>query len=115
MTAAGRRGIPCTFLVDRAGKLAWVGDLSRIGRPLNAVLHGRFDAGKQAQAKELRERVRIAARHGRYDEALAALDGAIPLDEASEPMYRATKLLLLLRTEDYEAANDTARHLTRKA
>ena len=40
MQAAGRNGIPCSFLVDKAGKLAYIGHPLFLDEPLAGVLDG---------------------------------------------------------------------------
>jgi len=43
MTAAGQRGIPCGFLVDKTGKVAWIGHPSKVDVPLAYVVAGKWD------------------------------------------------------------------------
>ena len=43
MTAAGQRGIPTAFLVDQAGKLAWIGHPMEADIPLAEVVAGTWD------------------------------------------------------------------------
>jgi thiol-disulfide isomerase/thioredoxin len=55
MKAAGQNGIPCAFVVDKAGKVAWVGHPMEIDEPLTKVLAGEwdYDAAAKAAAEEL--------------------------------------------------------------
>jgi thiol-disulfide isomerase/thioredoxin len=39
-TASGRQGIPCSFLVDGKGELAWIGHPMWLDEPLEAVVQG---------------------------------------------------------------------------
>lgn len=44
MEAAGRGGIPCCFVVDKAGKIAYVGHPMWLDEPIQAILDGTWDA-----------------------------------------------------------------------
>jgi hypothetical protein len=49
LRAAGRTGIPCCFLVDRRGALAWVGHPLFLPHPLERVLAGAWDVTEGAR------------------------------------------------------------------
>jgi len=49
MKAAGRNGIPCSFIIDREGKIAWIGHPMTMDRPLEQVVAGTFDAKANAE------------------------------------------------------------------
>lgn len=49
MAAAGRNGIPCSFIVDREGKIAWIGHPMKMDEPLQQVIEGKFDPAKEAE------------------------------------------------------------------
>jgi thiol-disulfide isomerase/thioredoxin len=57
MTATGQRGIPTAFIIDRTGKLAWLGHPSGMDEPLEQVVAGKFDIQKAAREFELRRQV----------------------------------------------------------
>ena len=42
-SAAGRRGIPSSFIIGKDGKIEWIGHPIRIDEPLAAVLDGTWD------------------------------------------------------------------------
>jgi thiol-disulfide isomerase/thioredoxin len=46
MRAAGQRGIPCAFIIDREGKIAWIGHPMTMDKPLEKAI------GAKANAKE---------------------------------------------------------------
>jgi len=46
MTAAGQNGIPCSFLVDGAGKIAYIGHPMYLDMPIAQVAAGTWDAQK---------------------------------------------------------------------
>lgn len=45
MKAAGQNGIPTSFIIDRAGKVAWIGHPMDMDKPLAAVLADKHDIG----------------------------------------------------------------------
>jgi len=49
MAAAGRDGIPSTFIVDKEGKIAWMGHPMQMDRPLKEIVAGTFDPKKEAE------------------------------------------------------------------
>jgi len=52
MFAAGQVSIPTTFIVDRKGKIAWIGSPFDMDRVLEEIVAGRYDIAKaKAQAK----------------------------------------------------------------
>ncbi len=75
MYAAGQMSIPTTFIVDRKGKIAWIGSPFDIDKVLAEVVAGRYDIEKaKAQAKaeekfygkQLNE-LMLAVERGRWD------------------------------------------------
>lgn len=49
MQAAGRNGIPSAFIVDKEGKIAWMGHPGQMDKPLEQVVAGKFDSKKAAE------------------------------------------------------------------
>ncbi|MAY74541.1 MAG: hypothetical protein CMJ31_07530 [Phycisphaerae bacterium] len=43
MTAAGRNGIPCAFIVDDEGRVAWIGHPMQMDEPLQQIVAGDYD------------------------------------------------------------------------
>jgi thiol-disulfide isomerase/thioredoxin len=79
MTAAGRSGIPSSFLVDTTGHIAWIGHPMTFKDALiEAVLAGTFDAKAFAQeeknADTLKGEIDSAVKVKEWDKATAALD-----------------------------------------
>jgi thiol-disulfide isomerase/thioredoxin len=129
LTAAGFDSVPVTFIVDRAGKVAWIGHPWRMDRPLRLIVEGTFDAAAEARTQEAAEAKRRADEQavlalmadrgeGRaMDEALAVLDRLIAMDDGSltapileaggEP-YGLVKLRALMTKADYAAASELA-------
>ena len=69
LQAAGQGGIPCAFLVDKQGRIAWIGHPMKLPEELiTKVLAGSFDPQKAAAANEA---------FAKNQEALAALQGKL--------------------------------------
>lgn len=123
MKAAGRNGIPCSFIVDREGRIAWIGHPMSMDEPLEQVIAGTFDLEKEAEratkaaaAEEKvmghRKAITQAMQAQDWDKALAAVDAAIEGDADNAETYRPARLMILIQKKDYEAANKAARGLT---
>jgi thiol-disulfide isomerase/thioredoxin len=54
MQAAGEDGIPTAFIVDKSGKIAWIGYPTSLEDPLNKIIAGKYDA-KAALATRQKE------------------------------------------------------------
>jgi thiol-disulfide isomerase/thioredoxin len=107
MQAAGRNGIPCAFVVDGAGKIAFIGHPMYLDEPIRQIVAGTWDAEKGGAA--------IAA----AEKSLAGIIKAIQQDpkgalakiaefETAYPAYANVvgplKFDALLGAEDYAAA-----------
>ncbi|MDG2022766.1 MAG: redoxin domain-containing protein [Phycisphaerales bacterium] len=88
MKAAKRNGIPCAFVVDGEGKVAWIGHPMSMDEPLKKIVAGKWDRDKfrgdyekSQQAARMMTNVRRAMRSatssGDYREAMKLLDAAI--------------------------------------
>jgi thiol-disulfide isomerase/thioredoxin len=118
MDAAGLQGIPASFIVDRKGKIAFIGhpNSDDFSATLRQVMAGRFDPKLQKQADPMLQAARraktqrnwlLASRH--YDE-IVALDAAVFVNVALEKFD-----MLLVDMDQREAAYDYARALMRTA
>ena len=71
MYAAGQMSIPTTFIVNREGKIAWIGSPFDMARVLEEIVAGRYDienakAEEKFFGKELHE-LMLAAESGKWD------------------------------------------------
>jgi thiol-disulfide isomerase/thioredoxin len=84
MEAAGQSGIPCTFIVDGEGRVAWIGHPMSMDAPLEKIVSGSWDieAAKtefatrreaDAARRAISMAMRAARQSGDYTEVLAAL------------------------------------------
>lgn len=116
MKAAGRNGIPSSFIVDREGKIAWIGHPMQMDKPLAAIIEGTFDPAKegerQAKADAIEKRIGEAMEAQDHDKAIAAIEEAVEADPESAAKYMPAKLMILIEKKDFDAANKTAKELT---
>jgi hypothetical protein len=84
MTAAGREGIPCTFVVDTAGKVAYVGHPMYLPAVLPRVVEGKATAKEiGAEMAKIEAEVRDISGHA-FDDPKATLK-ALKSFEAKHP------------------------------
>jgi len=117
MAAAGRNGIPSAFLVDKQGKIAWIGHPMQLKETvIEDVLAGDFDLKKAAAAYELEQKnagklreismgLNRAMRDKDWDKAstqIAAAEKLLPEDQRSG--LDMARLAVLFGKEDYPAA-----------
>jgi thiol-disulfide isomerase/thioredoxin len=94
LTAAGLHGIPMAFIVDREGRIAWVGVASHMEGPLADVLAGTVDIAANRAAQE----------HARKD----ALKSKFYMDRMStvNAAFKRKDYLLVVTEADRLAAKD---------
>lgn len=73
MIAAGRNAIPCSFVIDRDGRIAYIGHPSRLDPVLDAIFAGSFDlqAAREAYKQRLLAKAHGQTLIGAYRTALA--------------------------------------------
>jgi len=115
LTAAGQNGIPCSFIVDKDGKVMWIGHPMSLEPRVEAVLAGTFDLKKekelQAKLEALDTKVGEAVRAKDYDKAMSTLEEMRAADPSTGEQTALMKFSLLLQKKDYEAANKFAAEL----
>lgn len=125
--AAYQRGVPTAFVVDRGGRIAWIGHPMELDAPLAAIVDGSWDLPARAaeyEARLVREKIRecrameaaVADRLAADDRAgaIGAYDAAFAAHPELERSHGTGKLKLLLQGSD-GAAIDYARHLCGRA
>lgn len=122
MEAAGENGIPSAFIVDKNGRIAWIGHpMSGLDEALGQVVAGTFNAKKFAQerskeqaAEKKREaafgKIQTLLQQGKSKEAIGELDKLMAGDPAMENQLAGLKYNLLLQNDE-PAAYDYARKL----
>ena len=120
MTAAGQGGIPTAFIVDKAGKIAWIGHPMSMDRPLEKIVSGSWDL-KTARAEHLKameERANLrkiqskyiaAARSGDAKKLVAVVDEIVAELPSMEPAVGPSKLTALIKLDEQDKALDYAK------
>ena len=121
MAAAGQKGIPTAFLVDKQGVIAWIGHpMEMKEKTIDDVLAGTFDVHKAAAAYEKEQKAQAqmqtawmsinkAMRQKNWDEAQTKLDEAEKLlPEDQRDSLDMTRMRILFGKGDYPAAYDLA-------
>jgi thiol-disulfide isomerase/thioredoxin len=113
MQAAGLKGIPAAFIVDRAGKIAFIGSPldDAFHLTLESVVAGRYDPVLQAQAEPLLRSARRARQVRNWRMALRHYDEVIDLNPrvfADVALERFSMILLDMKQPD--EAYDYARN-----
>ncbi|MFT3789408.1 MAG: redoxin domain-containing protein [Tepidisphaeraceae bacterium] len=121
MEAADQAAVPAAFVVDKQGKLAWVGDPLEAGPVVDSVMTGKFDpdveAKRAAQAAvdaekltRLKGELEIAAMQQKWDEVIRIFSEIEPLDHANGPMVPVMQFRVYAQAKkDMAAANAFAR------
>lgn len=116
MKAAGRNGIPCAFIVNQEGRIAWIGHPMSMDDTLKQVVDGKYDidaAQKKAKAaadsegklKDIKTKLAKAARAEKWDEVAAGFDELAKADPENKGMYLQQKYnVLLTKKNDFAAA-----------
>lgn len=79
--------IPKTYLVDRAGRVAWVGDPRALEEPLNRLLAGTWDTPSFAERHAAGERTEL-----RYREQLRVVEAAVGRADWEEALRQSENL-----------------------
>jgi hypothetical protein len=74
MMAAAQNGIPCAFIVDGEGRIAWIGHPMTMDEPLDAVVKGTWDINK-ARA-EFQESIKADVSAMKFSWAISSKDEA---------------------------------------
>jgi thiol-disulfide isomerase/thioredoxin len=81
MKAAGQQGIPCSFIVDRDGKIAWIGYPTEMDRVLEQMVAGKYDPtavkAKQDEMAQLLRPIDEALAARQYPAAVTAIEQAL--------------------------------------
>ncbi|MBC8522654.1 TlpA family protein disulfide reductase, partial [PVC group bacterium] len=120
MEASGQRGIPTAFIINRDGKVAWIGHPMNMDEPLEQVVNGSWDlaaaavefakAQKQKNAmNELHSVYMVAMENEDWDGWIAAIEN-FTTEYGDNPQMNSMKFNTLLNgKKDKEAAYAWAR------
>lgn len=113
MQAAGRNGIPASFIVDREGKIAWIGHPMAMDEPLAQVVAGTFDskayAETQRKQQEAGKRLQAAMQSGDTAKVAALFDEFAAGNPAMAKGILANKAEYLYDAKDFDRGIVAAR------
>lgn len=102
------REIPRCVIIDRQGRVAWVGHPMRVDGPLHAMVAGTYDAAKQSLVDEtfadLDRQLVVAKQNKQWSTVLAILDQMHAADAFSTPLNHTTRIQAFIGQGDYESA-----------
>ena len=107
MQAAGQKGIPCAFIVDRENVIQFIGHplSEEFEEILVKVMSGRYNLKKQIEAEPLIKAAESYRAGNSWAEAAKAYDNAIAIDEmVFAKLYIEQFNMLLIDKNDPEAA-----------
>lgn len=124
MTAADQNGIPAAFIVNKEGKIAWIGHPMEMEKPLEKIIEGKWDLKaareEQRKAAELRAKLmkvqtklRSALNSGDSKKLLAVTEEIIGEVPEAEAFVGPTKLTALIKLDQQEKALDYAQKLAK--
>jgi len=110
MKPAGQNGIPAAFIVDGAGKVAWIGHPMGMDEPLDAIIKGEYDieaASQDAWNQELMQiastEVRRAAKAGEAERVMDVSKALVYGPSAEDPQTLNMVAWTLLNLKDADA------------
>ena len=120
MEAAKQDGIPCSFVVDKAGKIAYIGHPMELDLVLPKVVAGTWKGKEDIEAieksnKDLEAIMELAEK--KPEEALpklAAFELTNPL-KAKQDMFGVQKMVLLMKSKKYDEAKVVGEALLAKS
>jgi tetratricopeptide (TPR) repeat protein len=105
LAAAGQNGIPCSFIINKSGQIAWIGHPMMMDKPLQQIVAGTFDiqaaAAEAKRAKEMEQKFSqhrqklIEAMNQGPAEALKVLDEILEAEPILEQRLATFKIRLL--------------------
>jgi thiol-disulfide isomerase/thioredoxin len=107
MEASGQGGIPAAFVVDRAGKVAWIGHPMAIDEPLAKVVAGTWDLAAAARkhaldirmkgvVSKLSKEISKSKKEKDFARAIQLIDEAVAKESGLEATFGLDRYFLLL-------------------
>jgi thiol-disulfide isomerase/thioredoxin/fructose-specific component phosphotransferase system IIB-like protein len=124
MKAAGQHGIPTAFIVNKEGRIAWIGypmDLNE--ELLNHIISGRYDLAKAAaeyqktheedeKLDELEKNLWSAMDEKKWTQAQQTLNKLLAMSSGPQKGWAATQFIILLGQKKYDEAYKLADSFT---
>jgi thiol-disulfide isomerase/thioredoxin len=120
MKAAGQDGIPCSFVVDKAGKVAYIGHPMELDDVLPKVVAGTWRGQPDLdEIKKADEEFTTIMRKAQSDpaEALKLLDTYATTypTRAKQELFKVRRLVLLMQSKKFDEAKTVSETLIAKA
>ncbi|MCZ6835409.1 MAG: redoxin domain-containing protein [Planctomycetota bacterium] len=119
--AAGRTGIPCTFIIGKTGEIEYIGHPMEMDEALEDVVHDKWDRAAfkkkfEAEGKisNLMSNARAAQRDGNWEQAMGILEQALELDPENSGIQLQMIQINLVNLGEYESGYTMARGLVEK-
>jgi thiol-disulfide isomerase/thioredoxin len=115
MMAAGQNGIPTSFIVNKEGKIAWIGYPMELDKPLEKIVAGTWDVkaalGEKAKMLKMESKLAAAFRSGYPKKVVAAIDEVIAEVPSAEMNLGPRKLSALIKIDEQDKALEYAKRL----
>lgn len=100
MVAARQRGIPTAFVVDKGGRIAWIGHpMMGLDGVIERLVNDDFNPADAQKGEALAAEIRELIRTQQHDVAMKKLDDLVALDPKRYGPYAAYKFGYLLTTK----------------
>jgi thiol-disulfide isomerase/thioredoxin len=122
MKAAGQNGIPTAFIINKDGKIAWIGHPTRMDEPLEKIVTGSWDLKtaiaehkkameEQNKEQKLQEKLEKAVQSEDPDKILAAIDEVTKELPAAASNLDSLKFNALVQKGDEDKAIEIGKKL----
>ncbi len=109
MEASEQQGIPTAFVIDKSGRIAWIGFPDRmLDATINEMLAGTFDIGLAMRVAEIDKSLEAARWDGDWKKVLAGLDRIIALKPNSPDRVMEQFFIYANYLDDTEKAKRAA-------
>ncbi len=109
MTAARQESIPTAFIVDKQGKVAWIGHpLDGMDVVLDQVVAGTYDVARMKRLIAIEGKIESFAMAGKWSEMVGAVDEALALDPGDIDRWMTKFLVYAYQLDDSVKANNAA-------
>ena len=124
MKAAGQNGIPTAFIVNKEGKIAWIGHPMAMDKALERITAGTWDlkvaqeemrkaAQDGALPRKSEAKFNAALRSGDPKKLVAAVEEVVAEDPTEEATVFPHKLTALIKLDEHDKALDYSKRLSK--
>ena len=124
LKAASQDGIPTAFIVNKEGKIAWIGHPMAMDKPLEKIIAGTWDLTEareerrkavemQAKATKLQAKLAAALKAGDPRKLVTVIDEILGDVPSAEMMVGPMKLTALIKLNEQDKALEYAKKLSK--